>query len=106
MKPIRKLLGERIRELRKAKGYTQEQLAELVGVEPRHISRVEGGYSSPSIDRLAKVSEVLGVPIKDLFDFMHLNESDERLKDIDTAIKGMSEECQQILYKIVHAFEK
>jgi len=106
MKPIRKLLGERIRELRKAKGYTQEQLAELVGVEPRHISRVEGGYSSPSIDRLAKVSEVLGVPIKDLFDFMHLNESDERLKDIDTAIKGMSEEYQQILYKIVHAFEK
>jgi len=106
MKPIRKLLGERIRELRKAKGYTQEQLAELVGVEPRHISRVEGGYSSPSIDRLARVSEVLGVPIKDLFDFMHLNESGERLKDIDTAIKGMSEEYQQILYKIVHAFEK
>lgn len=106
MKPIRKLLGERIRELRKSKGFTQEQLAELVGVEPRHISRVEGGYSSPSIERLAKISEVLGVPIKELFDFMHLNDSGSRLQDIDEVIKGMSEEYQKIVYKIVHAFEK
>lgn len=106
MKPIKKLLGERIREFRKAKGLTQEQLAERVGVEPRHISRIEGGYNSPSIERLAKISEALNVPIKDFFDFMHLNTSEERLKDIDGLIKGMNEENQQIIYKIIHAFEK
>ncbi len=106
MKPIRQLLGERIRELRKAKGLTQEQLAELVGVEPRHISRVEGGYNSPSIERLARIAEVLGVPIQELFNFMHLNDSADRLQDIEDAIKGMSEEYQKIVYKIVHAFEK
>ncbi len=106
MKPIKKLLGERIRELRKAKGLTQEQLAELVGVEPRHISRVEGGYSSPSIERLARIAEILDVPIKELFDYMHLNDSEDRLKDIEDAIGGMSEEYQKILYKIVRVFEK
>jgi len=106
MKPIRKLLGERIREFRKAKGYTQEQLAELVGVEPRHISRIEGGYNSPSIERLAKISGALEVPIKELFDYMHLNDSEDRLKDIETTIGGMSEEYQKIVYKIVHAIKK
>lgn len=106
MKPIRKLLGERIREFRKAKGFTQEQLAEMVGVEPRHISRIEGGYNSPSIERLAKISDALEVPIKDLFDYMHLNDSEDRLKDIESAVSGMSEEYQKIVYKIVHAFEK
>jgi transcriptional regulator with XRE-family HTH domain len=106
MKPVKKLLGERIRELRKAKGLTQEQLAELVGVEPRHISRVEGGYSSPSIERLARIAEILEVPIKELFDYMHLNDSEDRLKDIEDAIGGMSEEYQKILYKIVRVFEK
>lgn len=106
MKPIRKLLGERIRELRKAKGLTQEQLAELVGVEPRHISRVEGGYNSPSIERLARIAEVLEVPIQELFNFMHLNDSEDRMKDIDAVIRGMSEEYQKIVYKVVHAFEK
>lgn len=106
MKPIRKLLGERIKELRKAKGLTQEQLAELVSVEPRHISRVEGGYNSPSIERLALISEVLSVPIQELFNFMHLNETEDRMKDIDTVIRGMNEEYQKIVYKVVHAFKK
>lgn len=106
MKPIKKLLGERIRELRKAKGLTQEQLAELVGVEPRHISRVEGGYSSPSIERLARIAEILDVPIKELFDYMHLNDSEDRLKDIEDAIGRMSEEYQKIVYKVVRAFGK
>lgn len=106
MKPIKKLLGERIRELRKAKGFTQEQLAELVGVEPRHISRIEGGYNSPSIERLARISEALNAPIKEFFDFMHLNTPEERSKDIGVLIKGMNEDYQQIIYKIVHSFEK
>ena len=106
MKPIKKLLGERIREFRKEKGFTQEQLAELVGVEPRHISRIEGGYNSPSIERLAKISEALDVPIKDFFDFMHLNAPEERVKEIDELVKGMSEEYQQIIYKVVQAFKK
>ena len=106
MKPIKKLLGERIREIRKSKGFTQEQLAEMIGVEPRHISRVEGGYNSPSIERLAKISEVLEVPINEFFNFMHLDTPAKRLKDIEDIIKGVSEEYQQIIYKIVHTFEK
>ena len=106
MKPIKKLLGERIREIRKSKGFTQEQLAEMVGVEPRHISRVEGGYNSPSIERLAKIAEALGVQINEFFNFMHLDTPAKRLEDIDSIINGLDEKYQQIIYKIVQSFEK
>jgi len=71
---------------------------------PHH--RIEGGYNSPSIERLAKISEALDVPIKDFFDFMHLNTPEERVKEIDELVKGMSEEYQQIIYKVVQAFKK
>jgi len=106
MKPIKKLLGERIREFRKDKGFTQEQLAEMIGVEPRHISRIEGGYNSPSIERLAKISEALDVPIKEFFNFMHLNTPEQRIKNIDNTIRGLSEEYQQLVYKIIGVFER
>lgn len=106
MKSVKKLLGEKIRKLRKEKGLTQEQLAELVGVEPRHISRVEGGYSSPSVERLAVMANVLEVPIKELFNFMQLSDSEIRLRELETSIKGMSEEYQKIVFKIVRAMEQ
>ena len=44
--------------------------------------------------------------INEFFNFMHLDTPAKRLKDIDDIIKGVSEEYQQIIYKIVHTFEK
>lgn len=44
----KKLLGKRIRELRKNRGIKQEQLAEMVGLEPTSISNIENGYNYPS----------------------------------------------------------
>jgi transcriptional regulator with XRE-family HTH domain len=105
MKTTKELLGARIREFRKARGLTQEQLAEMIGVEPRHISRMEGGYHAPTIERLDKLSLALNVPIKDLFDFMHLNDPDTRTKNMDELVKGMNEDYQRIIFKIVRAFE-
>ena len=104
MKTTKELLGARIREFRKAKNLTQEQLAEIICVEPRHISRMEGGYSYPSIDRLEKIAVALDIPLKDFFDFMHLDSPDARALKIDELVKGMNEDYQRIIYKIVRAF--
>ena len=105
MKTTKALLGARIREFRKAKNLTQEQLAEIIGVEPRHMSRMEGGYSYPTIDRLEKIAEALNVPLKDFFDFMHLDSPDTRTKNMEELVKGMNEDYQRIIYKIVKAFD-
>ena len=48
--------GDRVRELRRAGGKTQRQLAREVGVAQGHISLIEAGQSEPSIDLLLRLA--------------------------------------------------
>lgn len=54
-------LSEKILELRKAKGLSQEQLAEKIGVSRQSISKWETGESVPEIERLTELSNVFNV---------------------------------------------
>lgn len=54
---------------RKKKKLTQLQLAELVDVDRSHISAIELGNVGVSMDVIFKLSDVLGVAPKELFDF-------------------------------------
>ena len=53
--------GRRVAELRKINGMTQEELAEKLGVEKLHISRMERGVVACSIDLLLEMSTALKV---------------------------------------------
>lgn len=106
MKTSKELLGARIKEIRKNRGLSQEQLAELIDVEPRHLSRIEVGKSYPTIDRLEKIARVLETPMGNFFDYMHLNDQATRGKTVEEMMKGLPEEYQQIIYRIVRVFEK
>ena len=59
-------MGKRIAQLRKEKGYTQEQLAELVGVSAQAVSKWENDVSCPDISILSQLSSVLGVTTDEL----------------------------------------
>lgn len=53
------IIGSRIKELRKDAHYTQQQLADKISVSPQVISNWERGYTEPSADDIARLSEVL-----------------------------------------------
>ncbi len=55
--------GKKLKQIRKAKGLTQEQLAELAGVHEKHISKLELGTYKPSYDTLNKVLSALDLEI-------------------------------------------
>ena len=61
--------GERLRNLRKHKGMTQEQFAEKASISVDFLSLLERGINAPSFETLEKLSLVLDVPIKNLFEF-------------------------------------
>ena len=69
MEPTRKLLGARIKELRKLRALSQERLAEMIDIDPKHLSRIEVGRSFPSMDTLAAMAKSLQVEMKDFFEF-------------------------------------
>lgn len=59
-------LGGRIREARKAKGLSQERLAVDLGVSWSTVNRYEAGNSTPSLNRLRLIADVLEVDVIDL----------------------------------------
>ncbi len=65
----KKLIGARIKELRKQAGLTQEQLAEAVELDARHLSRLEVGKHFPSLDSLERIAVALNVPLVEFFQF-------------------------------------
>ena len=64
-----KAFGERLREVRLSKGFTQERLAYSADLELSQISRIERGIINTSISQVFMIAAALGVPHKDLFDF-------------------------------------
>ncbi len=64
---IKKLLGAKIKDLRKQKKYSQEYFSELVNLNPRQIVRIENGESFPTAENLEKIADVLNVKVQDLF---------------------------------------
>lgn len=59
----RERIGQRIAELRKAKGMTLVQLSELSGITFQNITKIEHGKYNVSIDILTKLCNVLGAEI-------------------------------------------
>lgn len=65
---VRDFLGQRVRELRKQRGFSQEQLGQRSSLSGKFIGEIERGEKSISIDSLYKVSEALAVPLGQLTD--------------------------------------
>jgi transcriptional regulator with XRE-family HTH domain len=64
---IQTRFGERVRELRKAKGLSQEGLALACGLDRTYIGGVERGERNISLVNIHVIAAALGVPVKELF---------------------------------------
>lgn len=63
-----KKIGKFLKELRKEKGLTQEQLAEILSVSGRTISRWETGTNMPELSILIQTAEFYNVEVKEILD--------------------------------------
>lgn len=60
-------LGERLRELRQAKGLSQGDLEDRTGLLRCYVSRVEHGHTTPSVDTLERVAKALDLELYQIF---------------------------------------
>src|SRR5690606_4676203 len=70
--------GQHVRALRRARGVTQDRLAELSKLSADTIRRLEHGAFSPSLETLNKLCGGLGISLTTLFDSFELNDGRER----------------------------
>lgn len=59
--------GKHLSVIRKQRGITQEQLADMVEVHRTYIGFIEQGKRNPSVANIYKISKALKIPLKDLF---------------------------------------
>lgn len=72
MTTLKKKFGFRLRQIRRVKNLTQEELAEAIGVSTEFISYLERGIHAPSFETLDKLALALDTPLHELFDFRGL----------------------------------
>lgn len=78
-----KKVGSFLKDLRKEKGLTQEQLAEQFHVSNRTVSRWENGNNMPDLDILIEMSDFYGVDFRELLDGKRRGEKmDNELKEV------------------------
>jgi transcriptional regulator with XRE-family HTH domain len=60
-------IGHRLRALREARHFTQEEIRKRTGMLRPHISRLENGHTVPSVKTLERMARALEVPINKIF---------------------------------------
>ena len=82
-------LGKEIKRRRKAKGWTQEHLAQLVDLTPRSIMYIENKGQHTSLNAFYKLVTLLDISVDEFFYPDKHNGEDERRKHIDRMLNGM-----------------
>ena len=70
-----KMIGERIKDLRLAKGLTQEELAAHIGISEKHMSVIERGEKTPNLDTFISIANEFGVSADSILENVILNAS-------------------------------
>lgn len=97
----KKLLGKRIKEIRKSRGLTQEKLAELIDIETCSLSAIEIGRHFPSMPTIVKIAQMLDVELKTIFEFGNIKSKKEKIARIKDALEKLPDEKIDFIYKFI-----
>jgi len=95
-----KVIGERIREARKKKGWSQERFSEEIDVAVAYVSRIERGSSQVNLNRLAQISKVLDTSIEYFIKGVITDSPDYLDKELYNTLLNCSPEKQRLIYNI------
>ncbi len=95
-------IGEKIRKYRKAKGLSQELLAEKVGISVTHMSHIETGNTKLGLPVLVALSIVLEVQVDDLL-FDQIKGRQIAIQELDSLLSSCTDSQIRIILDIIKA---
>ena len=93
----------RIRELRKARKLTVEQLADMVGLSKSYVSEIENGKKQANQNRIEKFANALNVPVYDLLDEETLS---LEMRELLNNYSNMSDSERETLLTVARSITK
>ena len=104
---FKKIFGEKIKRLRKYRKLTQEQLAEMIDIDARNLSKIESGQCFVKAETIEKLLSALNISPEDLFTNEHIKESDLLIEDITKILNNMKQYPDKLekIYRLLRIFE-
>lgn len=104
MREIYKVIGERVKQKRKARGWTQEQLADAADITTQYISRIERGVVQPSLELIYHLAGVLGCSIYELIPAAGMRQREFLSEEISFRLNHCSAAQKQFISNFVAWF--
>ena len=105
MGELSKKVGKRIKAIREGLNIKQYELAEMLDMEPSNLTRIESGYQMPKEENLVKIASILGVHIKDLFDFGFEHTKEELVQKIISKLNESDIYELEHIYRFISEFK-
>lgn len=95
-------LGEKIKQLRKNKGISQEELAIMLKINRNYLSRIETGKSEPTSTILKHIAEIFKIDLNSLLEIKNDDESTtNKMKYITENCKYLHEKDLEFIVRII-----
>lgn len=101
----KEIFGKRFKEIRKQFGYTQDRMAEIAGIEPQSISKIESGKNFPLLSNLDKIAQNLGIELEDFFNYHHKLSNDVMRNELLAIFDNLEQADKEKLYRIAQIFK-
>jgi transcriptional regulator with XRE-family HTH domain len=95
----------KIREIRKDKGYSHEYMAHLLGISQVAYSKIEKNETKLTVDRLFKIAEILDVKVGDVLDIHPTNQFNQINRESSTGYL-QHQEIQNMYHDNKEVYEK
>lgn len=98
-----KEFGQRVRQYRELRGYTQESFSEIIGLTPNYLSGIERGISFPRYDKLVTIMNALDVSADELFQDVLNNAYKAKAALLSDEISALPPREQRRIFSVVDA---
>ena len=99
----KEFISKKLKEYRKKSKFTQEKLAEKIGITDKHYSKLERGIFLPGADTFLKLIDILNIPIYE-FGLINKNTEESTLKEFLSLNSSETKMCIEIL-KIIKKYK-
>lgn len=99
-----KLIGNRIKEFRKACGKTQQDLAADIYVSAGYISQIERGLTKVNLETLSEIADILNCDIAELISMSNFHHCDPLKDDLADLINQLNIEERDMFYHLLSAY--
>lgn len=100
------LIGARLKNARKNKGLTQEQLVEKMGVSIAYLSKIETGKIHINLERLSQICNILDVTEGEILNGVSISSDKYLNSEFNTILKKCNPNQQKLAYKIIQCISE